>query len=231
MSEVKETVLWTFGLFKSVNVSSLSDLPPEIFVKCRSKTWDVMTIRLFGELKLIDGCQKKIVKLNNSYDQLNKASMINYDETVKLAKESEHVAGKAATEVVDPQREVESYFIMYIHLLSLQLTTLAERRIRGDLIETFKIVNGLVDYGMNIFNVSRSGSNIITKVSNEGVNSKVKKLRSSFISERVRPYWNNLPGNVKKSESVDMFKFNLESFKKDTMRMIIGMCPKCCLRK
>ena len=102
-------------------------------------------------------------------------------------------------------------------LLSLQLTTLAERRIRGDLIETFKIVNGLVDYGKNIFNVSRSGSNIITKVSNEGGNSKVKKLRNSFISERVRPYWNNLPVNVKKSESVDMFKLNLESYKKESI--------------
>ena len=79
------------------------------------------------------------------------------------------------------------------------------------------IVNGLVDYGKNIFNVSRSGSNIITKVSNEGVNSKVKKLRSSIISERVRPYWNNLPVNVKKSESVDMFKYNLESYKKDSI--------------
>ena len=54
-------------------------------------------------------------------------------------------------------------------------------------------------------------------MSNEGVNSKVKKLRSSFISERVRPYWNNLPVNVKKSESVDMFKFNLESYKKDSI--------------
>ena len=106
MTEVKETVLWTYGLFKSVNVSSLSDLPTEIFVKCRSKTWDVKTNRLFEELKLIDGCQKKIVKLKDSYYQLDKASMINYDETVRLANKLEHVTGKAATEVVDHQREV-----------------------------------------------------------------------------------------------------------------------------
>ena len=32
-------------------------------------------------------------------------------------------------------------------LQELRLTTLLERRMRGDLIETFKICNGLVDYG------------------------------------------------------------------------------------
>ena len=31
-------------------------------------------------------------------------------------------------------------------LAELDLTTLAERRVRGDLIETFKIVNNVVDY-------------------------------------------------------------------------------------
>ena len=48
-------------------------------------------------------------------------------------------------------------------LETLNLTTLAERRIRGDLIETFKIVSGLVEYGSDIFNISRSGMNIVSK--------------------------------------------------------------------
>ena len=48
-------------------------------------------------------------------------------------------------------------------LKSLKLTTLAERRIRGDLIETFKIVTGLVNYGQNMFRVSRSGCNLVSK--------------------------------------------------------------------
>jgi ribonuclease P/MRP protein subunit RPP40 len=60
-------------------------------------------------------------------------------------------------------------------LNELKLTTLAERRVRGDLIETFKIVNGLVDYGQNVFRLSRSGSNIVSKSYKNGpVNSKVK---------------------------------------------------------
>ena len=107
MSEVKETKLWTSGLLKSVNVSSLSDLSPDSFVKCiRSMTRDVMANRLCEALKLSDGCQKKIVKLKDSYEQFEEASLIAYDENVKLVKELERVKGKAATEVVDLQREV-----------------------------------------------------------------------------------------------------------------------------
>ena len=44
----------------------------------------------------------------------------------------------------------------------LKLTTLAERRIRGDLIEAFKAVNGFSSLD-NIFNISRSGLNLVSK--------------------------------------------------------------------
>ena len=37
----------------------------------------------------------------------------------------------------------------------LNLTTLAERRIRGDLIEPFKMINGIVEYGQGIFRTSK----------------------------------------------------------------------------
>ena len=47
-------------------------------------------------------------------------------------------------------------------LAELDLTTLAERRVRGDLIETFKIVNNVVDYGHYIFVLGRSGRNIVS---------------------------------------------------------------------
>ena len=35
-------------------------------------------------------------------------------------------------------------------LQHLRLTTLLEHRMRGDLIETFKIINGFVNYGHNV---------------------------------------------------------------------------------
>ena len=68
----------------------------------------------------------------------------------------------------------------------LDLTTLAERRVRGDLIETFKIVNNVVDYGHDIFVLGRSGRNIVS------CGLKVSCFRKKFFSERVIQYWNVL---------------------------------------
>ena len=96
-------------------------------------------------------------------------------------------------------------------LKALNLTTLAERRIRGDLIETFKIVRGLVNYGSGIFNVSRSGLNLVSK----GL--KVSNARKDFFGERVVKYWNVLPNYVKLSLNVDSFKANMELYKQTSL--------------
>ena len=48
-------------------------------------------------------------------------------------------------------------------LKSLKLTTLAEHRMRGALIETFKVVRGFVNYGQSLFKVSRSGLNSLSR--------------------------------------------------------------------
>ena len=90
-----------------------------------------------------------------------------------------------------------------IRLARLDLTTLAERRIRGDLIETFKIVNKFVNYGQDIFVLGRSGRNIVS------CGLKVSNFRKKFFSERVVQYWNLLPNYVKLSSSIDSFKANL----------------------
>ena len=88
-------------------------------------------------------------------------------------------------------------------LAELDLTTLAERRVRGDLIETFKIVNSVVDYGHDIFVLGRSGRNIVS------CGLKVSCFRKKLFSERVIQYWNVLPNFVKLSSSVNAFKANL----------------------
>ena len=92
-------------------------------------------------------------------------------------------------------------------LKPLHLTTLAECRMRGDLIETFKILRGLVNYGQGLFRVSRSGLNLVSR------GNKVSRSRQDFLSERVINYWNNLPNHVKLSTSVDSFKCSLEAYK------------------
>ena len=68
-------------------------------------------------------------------------------------------------------------------LEKLGLTTLVERRNRGDLIETFKILRNIVPYGSSIFNVSRSGFHIVSN--SQSNNGPYSKLSKSFISERV----------------------------------------------
>ena len=105
-NESTESKLWTSELLKSVNVLNLSNLTPQNFVKCKSMTRDVLANRLCEALKHIDGCLKKIVELKNSYDQLDEASLITFDENIQMVKELEKVKGEAATEVVDLQREV-----------------------------------------------------------------------------------------------------------------------------
>ena len=97
-------------------------------------------------------------------------------------------------------------------LKALHLTTLAERRIRGDLIEVYKIVNGMVEYGKDLFRMSRSGDKIISMPS-KNKDKLVCKIADSFISERVISFWNKLPKYVKFSESVNDFKVKLEGFK------------------
>ena len=108
---------------------------------------------------------------------------------------------------------------------ALKLTTLAERRIRGDLIETFKVFSNLVDYGSNIFKASRSGSNIVSRINLAIDNSNVKNIRKTFLSERVLPFWNALPISVKNSSSVNDFKINLEVFKNDCIKK--GITQNC----
>ena len=92
------------------------------------------------------------------------------------------------------------------------LTTLAERRIRGDLIETFKIINSLVDYGKGIFKLSQSGKNIIAEKS-FSASKNIEKLRMSFLPGRIKDYWNSLPLFVKLSKDVNDFKCNLDIHK------------------
>ena len=100
-------------------------------------------------------------------------------------------------------------------LEALNLTTLAERRIRGDIIETFKIVNNLVDYGQMSYTVSQSSLNLVNRSLHSG-NNKVDKLYNRFLPQRVNAYWNKIPKDVRASDDVLDFKIKLENFKKST---------------
>ena len=52
---------------------------------------------------------------------------------------------------------------------------------------------------------------------NNSVAREICKLRKSFLPERIRNYWNNLPLYVKMYENVLDFKINLEKFKSQSV--------------
>ena len=80
---------------------------------------------------------------------------------------------------------------------------------RGDAIETFKIINGFVNYGHNMF-----GTTTTYRTRNLNVTSH-HPLRSAHdvLNNRVIKYWNQLPLRVRNSTSINAFKAGLDLFK------------------
>ena len=65
----------------------------------------------------------------------------------------------------------------------LNLTTLAERRIRGNLMEAFKGTSELTDYGLGKFSISRSGLNLVLSNRCSRNLTKIKNIQESFLPE------------------------------------------------
>ena len=94
----------------------------------------------------------------------------------------------------------------------LKLPTLKQRRLRGDLIETYKILNGHEGADYTKFFELDGG---ITR----GHNWKLKKrehitsqVREGWFSFKVVNPWKNLPKNVVDAPSIKTFKTRLDEF-------------------
>ena len=59
------------------------------------------------------------------------------------------------------------------------------------MIETFKILNGIANYGDKLFKRSTRGDNLLIRPNMH------TKSQHGFISSRVVRYWNRLPATVK----------------------------------
>jgi len=95
-----------------------------------------------------------------------------------------------------------------------ELTTLEKRRIRGDLIETYKILKGFENVDHKKF------FHLNSDCKTRGHSLKLSKCRSSldlrkyFFSQRVVDYWNRLPQHVVEADTVNTFKNRLDKFDK-----------------
>ena len=91
-------------------------------------------------------------------------------------------------------------------MLEYRVTTLETRRLRGDLIEVFKILNGYEDIDSNSFfklkedSVTRGHKAALVKPY-----SRLDKRQFSF-SQRTITDWNNLSHDCVNASSVNMFK-------------------------
>ena len=80
---------------------------------------------------------------------------------------------------------------------------------RGDVIETFKIINGFVNYGHNMF-----GTTTTYQTRNVNVTSHYPLSSAhDVLNNRVIKYWNQLPLRVRNSTSINAFKAGLDLFK------------------
>ena len=80
---------------------------------------------------------------------------------------------------------------------------------RGDLIDTFKIINGFVNYGHNMFGTNTAYRTRYLNVTSD------HPLRSAhdFFNNRVIKYCNQLPLRVRNSTSINTFKAGVDLFK------------------
>ena len=102
----------------------------------------------------------------------------------------------------------------YIERLKhLNSPTLEYRRLRGDMIETYKLINEKYDKNV-LLNISRSDD-----ARTRGNSLKLQSIRThynlrkySFISIRIINTWNSLPENVVTANTIDCFKTRLDRF-------------------
>ena len=97
-------------------------------------------------------------------------------------------------------------------LLQCGLTTLETRRLRGDQIEVFKIVNGYEDVDRNMFFKLKEGSRTRGHKATL-VNEQCRlDMRKYSFSQRVINEWNKLPNDCVNASSVNMFNNRIDRY-------------------
>ena len=92
------------------------------------------------------------------------------------------------------------------------LTTLETRKLRGDQIEVFKILNGYENIDCNIFFEIKESK--ITRGHNFTLVKKQSRLdvRKFSFSQRTIHVWNKLPAECVQASSVNMFKNRIDKY-------------------
>ena len=111
-------------------------------------------------------------------------------------------------------------------LSKISLTTLKDRRIRGDCIETFKMMHGFTKVDLSIwFSPITRPEGPQTRLSTDPLSLQSRPahldLRKNFFSVCTPPIWNSLPLCVRQSTSVNQFKNSYNKFQRQQKQLII----------
>ena len=97
-------------------------------------------------------------------------------------------------------------------LKRLKLPTLKYRRIRGDMIEVYKILTNKYDSGVNLY-LEKQQDNITRGHSLKLVNNRYHyDLRKVSFAPRIVNVWNSLPETLISAVTTDTFKRRLDKF-------------------
>ena len=99
-------------------------------------------------------------------------------------------------------------------LQELKLLSLKDRRIKTDMITTYKILNGFdrVDSSTWFKQINQTGRTRLNADPNLESSFSRTEIRRNFFSIRVPDIWNKLPAHVKSSTSINMFKSRYDEY-------------------
>ena len=106
----------------------------------------------------------------------------------------------------------------------LDIMTLEERRIRYDMVETFKMLKGFSNVDSSVWfrtinpnaRHTRNNAGYLNLARNESKTN----VRKNFFSSRVPPVWNSLPDELKKARNVEAFKNKYDDWIKSQRRPV-----------
>lgn len=100
-------------------------------------------------------------------------------------------------------------------LVALDIQSLERRRVRGDLIETYKVLTGKESIESAQFFTPAASTHLRGNVMKLFKSRSKLLLRQNFFSQRVVNQWNRLPQHVIQASSVNVFKSRLDKYLKD----------------
>ena len=182
-------------------------------------------ITLDTSLKFDNHIQKKINKANQvmglikrSFDYLHKDVFVRLYKTLvrphleygnsvwhpNLKRQSIAIekVQRRATKVVKACKNM-SYEerLRFLHLPSLK-----GRRIRGDLIQVYKIVTNIDDVDFHDFFTNKTVDKTRNSDGKLFLNRSITNIRKQFFTNRAVPLWNDLPPKIKSAPNINQFK-------------------------